>query len=277
MKYLIQGLHGHNQLVSWIWTAMAFNVIGFFLFLLPKTRKNFLTLNIGCVLIFVGIWIEKGMGLIVPGFIPDTLHEIYEYMPSSQEVMVGLGIWAFGCLLYTLAVRAVVALDSGKLRHPEAPQIVEEREGDEVAARDIMIRNVVTVTPGTRISEVRQMMITRGLSGFPVVDTENKVIGVVSESDIIFSEIHQEPHLVDMLVNVIQPSDQARKTSGETVSEIMTCPAITAQEDASIRDLSQLLLDKKIKRVIIVDREERPAGLVSRIDLVKAFDSSYMK
>jgi len=277
MKYLIQGLHGHNQLVPWIWTAMTFNVVGFFLFLLPKTRKNFLTLNIGCILIFVGVWIEKGMGLIVPGFIPDTLHEIYEYLPSSQEVMVGLGIWAFGCLIYTLAVRAVVALDSGRLRHPEAPPIVEERGEEGPIAKDIMARDVVTVTPQTKVNEVRHLMITRGLSGFPVVDLENRVIGVVSESDIIFSEIHQGPQLVDTLVNVIQPSEQAQKAPGETVSEIMTCPAITTREEATLKELSKILLDKKIKRVVIVDRENHPVGLVSRIDLVKAFDGGHEK
>ncbi len=273
MKYLLEGLHGHNRLVPWIWVAMIFNIIGFFIFLLPVTRKNFVTLNIACVMVFVGIWIEKGMGLIVPGFIPGTLHEIYEYMPSAREVMVGLGIWAFGCLLYTLAVRAVVALDSGKLRHPEAPPLVEDRDEEELVARDIMVREVVTVVPETPVSEVRQTIITRGLSGFPVVDADNRVIGVVSESDIIFSAIHQDAQLVDMLVNVIHPSDQAKKSPGETVAEIMTCPAITTGEDASLRDLSQILLDKKIKRVIIVDPDERPAGLVSRIDLVKAFDS----
>lgn len=275
MKYLLQGLHGHNRLVPWIWVAMFFNLIGFILFLLPKTRSNFLTLNIGCVLIFVGIWIEKGMGLIVPGFIPGTLHEIYEYMPSTREVLVGLGIWAFGCLLYTLAVRAVVALDSGMLRHPEAPPMVADRDEEGPVARDIMTRDVVTVTPQTNVSEVRHIMISRGLSGFPVVDAAGRVIGVISESDIIFSEIHQEPHLVDMLVNVIHPSDRAKNAPGETVAEIMTCPAITTGEDATLRDLSQLLLDKRIKRVIIVDAEERPAGLVSRIDLVTAFDRSH--
>ena len=151
----------------------------------------------------------------------------------------------------------------------------EERDEEGLIAKDIMVRDVVTVTPDTRISEVRHIMITRGLSGFPVVDAENRVIGVVSESDIIFSEIHQEPHLVDMLANGIHPSSQARKNPGEMVSEIMTSPAITTREDATLRDLSQILLDKKIKRVIVVDQENRPAGLVSRIDLVKAFDSSH--
>ena len=151
--------------------------------------------------------------------------------------------------------------------------MVEEADGEALVARDIMVHEVVTVTPETAIGDVRHSMITRGLSGFPVVDGENRVVGVVSESDIIFSEIYQEPHLVDMLSNVIQPSDQAKKTLGESVAEIMTSPAITTLEDASLHELANILLDKKIKRVIVVDPENRPVGLVSRIDLVKAFDS----
>ena len=66
-KYLFEGLHGHNQLVPWIWTAMAMNVTAFFLFLVPSTRKRLNTLNLGCLLVIIGVWIEKGPGLDHPG------------------------------------------------------------------------------------------------------------------------------------------------------------------------------------------------------------------
>ncbi len=273
MEYLYQGLHGHDQLVPWIWTAMVFNSIGFVLFLLPRTRERFLTLNIGCVLIFAGIWIEKGMGLIVPGFIPDTLGEIYEYMPSSREVLICLGIWAFGGLVYTLAVRTVIALDTGRLRHPGAPPMIPDREEEGPVARDIMTRGVVSVPLAAKVAEVRRIMSTRGISGLPVVDGENRVVGVVSESDIIFYEIHQEPHLVDKLKTVILPKARVKKIPGGRASEIMTAPPITTREDTPLRELSQILLEKKIKRVIVVDPESHPVGVVSRIDIVKAFEN----
>jgi Ni/Fe-hydrogenase subunit HybB-like protein/predicted transcriptional regulator len=273
MQYLYQGYHGHSRLTPWIWTATVFNTVGFLLFLLPRTRERFLTLNIGCGLIFIGIWIEKGMGLIVPGFIPDTLHEIHEYMPSVQEVTIGLGIWAVGGLLYTLAVRTVIALDTGRLRHPGAPPLAVDSEEEGPLARDIMTRAVRSIAPDTPVAEVRRLMSVSGVSGFPVIDEQNRVLGVVSESDIILYEINQQPHLVAKLKKVIMPGSRAtRGRPGGTASDIMSSPAITARDDTPLRELSQELLEKKIKRIIIVDPDQRLAGVVSRIDIVKAFE-----
>jgi len=75
-KYLFEGLHGHTQLVPWIWTAMTMNVTAFILFLIPRTRKKLSTLNLACIFIIIGVWIEKGPGFVVPGFVPDPLGEI---------------------------------------------------------------------------------------------------------------------------------------------------------------------------------------------------------
>ena len=116
-EYLFQGLHGHNQLVPWIWTAMAMNVTAFFLFLIPSTRKKFTTLNIGCLLVIVGVWIEKGPGLIIPGFVPDPLGEIYDYMPNLLELMVSFGIWATGLLVFTLLMKVAIPIQTGKFTH----------------------------------------------------------------------------------------------------------------------------------------------------------------
>jgi len=114
LQYLLQGLKGHNDLVPYIWTAMIFNVSAFFLFLVPQTRENYVTLNVGCVLIFIGVYIEKGMGLVIPGQVPDTLGEIYEYAPTGIELLVTLGIWATGLLVYTLLLRVAVPILTGE-------------------------------------------------------------------------------------------------------------------------------------------------------------------
>ncbi len=65
---------------------------------------------VACVLCIVGIWIEKGMGLVIPGFIPSTLHEIVEYAPSATEWKVTAGIWAFGILVLTVLVKLIAAV-----------------------------------------------------------------------------------------------------------------------------------------------------------------------
>ena len=82
----------------------------------PLRRKT-LTLNIACVLTFIGIWIEKGMGLVIPGFIPTPLGEIFEYVPTSVELSVAAAIWAFGALIFTLLAKAVIAIEQGRLRY----------------------------------------------------------------------------------------------------------------------------------------------------------------
>jgi molybdopterin-containing oxidoreductase family membrane subunit len=116
MKYLYFGLHGHNALVPWMWAAMIFNITAFFLFLRPQTRENLLTLNIACILIIIGVYIEKGMGLSIPGFVPDTLGEIYEYAPTFVEKAVTVGVWATGALVYTLLMKFAIPVYTGELR-----------------------------------------------------------------------------------------------------------------------------------------------------------------
>ena len=113
MKYLFQGLHGHSALVPWIWTAMLFNITAFLIFLIPETRKNHVTLVIGCLLIFTGVYIEKGMGLVIPGFVPDVLHEIYEYSPTGIELLLTIGIWATGMFVYTMLLRVAIPILNG--------------------------------------------------------------------------------------------------------------------------------------------------------------------
>lgn len=115
-RYLFFGLHGRHALVPWIWTAVAFNILATILLVLPASR-GLKVLNAACVLTIVGIWIEKGMGLIVPAFIPTPLGEIVEYVPTMHEVQICLGIWAFGLLLYTLFVRMSVPVLSGELTY----------------------------------------------------------------------------------------------------------------------------------------------------------------
>jgi len=131
-EYLFQGLHGHNQLVPWIWTAMAMNVTAFIIFLIPATRKRLLTLNLGCLLIIIGVWIEKGPGFVIPGFVPDPLGEIFEYVPNLLELMVSFGIWATGLLIFTLLMKVAIPIETGEFTHvgyvERTHRVEEERQ-----------------------------------------------------------------------------------------------------------------------------------------------------
>jgi molybdopterin-containing oxidoreductase family membrane subunit len=114
MRYLFLGLHGYHALVPWIWTAVAFNLTSAAILMLPLSRQV-RWLNAACVLTVVGIWIEKGMGMVVPGFIPSPLGEMVEYTPSFNEVLVCIGIWAFGFLCFTIFLRMSVPILEGRL------------------------------------------------------------------------------------------------------------------------------------------------------------------
>lgn len=116
-KYLYFGLNGHNTLVPFAWAAIIFDIIAFVIFLIPATRKNFITLNIGAVLIYFGVYIEKGVGLIIPGFTPDTLGEIYEYFPSWTEIFITMGIFSLGSLLFTVMLKVAVPIILGEFNY----------------------------------------------------------------------------------------------------------------------------------------------------------------
>jgi Ni/Fe-hydrogenase subunit HybB-like protein len=115
-QYLYLGLHGRNALLPWIWSAVGMSLVATVLLMLPASR-GLKTLNVACVLAIVGIWIEKGMGLIVPAFVPTPLGEIVEYFPTAHEIMVCLGIWAAGLLLYTILVRVSVPVLAGQITY----------------------------------------------------------------------------------------------------------------------------------------------------------------
>jgi len=109
-QYLFSGIHGHRALVPFAWGSLIASVIAFLLFLFPTTRRNLVTLNLGCLLIYSGVYIEKGMALVIPGMTPDTLGEFYEYVPTLIEVRIGAGIFAIGFLLFTMLCKIAIPI-----------------------------------------------------------------------------------------------------------------------------------------------------------------------
>lgn len=118
-RYLYFGLHGHHALVPWIWTAIGFNVIAGVLLLSSSTRRQLLRVDVACVLALAGVWIEKGIGLIVPGFVPSSLHELVEYLPNQLEWKVTLGVWALGLMVFTIGLKVAIAVFDGSMHATE--------------------------------------------------------------------------------------------------------------------------------------------------------------
>lgn len=109
-KYLLFGIGDNKEIIFYSWSSIIMGSIAFVLFLIPLTRKNLITLNIGAVLIFFSVYIEKGMALIIPGFTPDAIGQIYIYTPSITEIQTTVLIFSAGILLFTFMLKIAIAI-----------------------------------------------------------------------------------------------------------------------------------------------------------------------
>jgi molybdopterin-containing oxidoreductase family membrane subunit len=139
-QYLFFGLEGNNALVPWIRTAIVMNIGATAVLTIHPLRQNANWLLGACMVLFVAVWIEKGLGLVVPGFIPSPLGEVVEYAPTWVEFCVAAGIWAMGLFILTVLVRVALPIELGHQRSPFAPRVVPQevprRQASEEAARD---------------------------------------------------------------------------------------------------------------------------------------------
>jgi Ni/Fe-hydrogenase subunit HybB-like protein len=110
IKYLFVGLHGHGALVPWMWASMILMGVGIILTVTPATRKNESSLAVACAVIILGTWIDKGLGMISGGFVPNPLHEVNEYAPSIPEIGITLGVYAVGALVLTVLYKMAVGV-----------------------------------------------------------------------------------------------------------------------------------------------------------------------
>jgi molybdopterin-containing oxidoreductase family membrane subunit len=130
-RYWYSGLGAHHTLVPYAWTAVGLNVLAFALFIVPAARRNAVALNIGCLATYAGVYIEKGMGLIIPGLTPDALGEIYEYYPTLTELRVAAGVFALGFLMFTLMLKVAAPISLGEfLRSGSGNNVEPERKAE---------------------------------------------------------------------------------------------------------------------------------------------------
>jgi len=109
-EYLFFGLQGKEALVPWMWTSVSMAVLTLILLINPKTRGRESILAVACVLVFLSIWIDKGMGMVVTGFVPSTLGKVQEYFPTATEIFITLAIYAIGTFLVTIFYKITLSV-----------------------------------------------------------------------------------------------------------------------------------------------------------------------
>ncbi|CFX71003.1 NrfD family [Syntrophomonas zehnderi OL-4] len=110
LQYLFVGLNGHNNLVPFMWTAAILAFLGIGLLLVPSMRRNEKVLTIALAAVFIAAWLDKGIGLVLAGFVPNSFERVTEYIPSSTELAIVLGVYAIGFLILTILYKMVVAV-----------------------------------------------------------------------------------------------------------------------------------------------------------------------
>lgn len=116
LKYLYVGYDGHHALVPWMWTSSFCMALAIILLVTPVLRRNHAVLICSCILVFVGTWIDKGLGMIAGGFIPSPLHQVVEYSPSMHELAISAGVAAIGLLILTVLYKITISVKTYNFR-----------------------------------------------------------------------------------------------------------------------------------------------------------------
>lgn len=109
-QYLFAGLHGYGRLVPWMWVSIIGMIIASIALVFPSIRRNENTLAIACAMVVITTWIDKGLGLITGGFVPNPFDKITEYWPTVPEALITLGVWAIGFLILTILYKVAVSI-----------------------------------------------------------------------------------------------------------------------------------------------------------------------
>jgi sulfide:quinone oxidoreductase len=148
-----------------------------------------------------------------------------------------------------------------------APQI---RVARAMHVRDVMTKEVVSVRQGTALPAAAELMVAKKVSGLPVIDAEDRLVGILTSADFM-SAMNLEPGVVANAIETLVRKRRARKGMGTIVDDIMTREPITIRADDTLEHAIQRMDKNKIKRLVITDGERRIRGIVSRSDMVKLF------
>lgn len=142
---------------------------------------------------------------------------------------------------------------------------------------DVMTSNPIVVQPQTPIKEAIQLLAERRISGLPVVDGEGKLVGVITESDLMWQETGVDPPpyiiLLDSVIYLQNPAryeKEIHKALGQTVEEVMSEKPITVEPDRALKEAARLMHEKEIRRLPVVDEPGQVIGILTRGDIVQA-------
>ncbi len=145
-----------------------------------------------------------------------------------------------------------------------------ERHSTMVMVQNVMTEKVISVTPDMSIHEAARLLSTNKITGLPVVDEKNRVIGVISSADILSPEGSKKENTLGKLMRRLRRKQEAKKTAGERVEDAMSVPPITTETDADIKEVAAVLDLHRIKRLPVVDPDGKLLGIISRGDIVRA-------
>jgi len=114
-EYLYAGLDGYGKLVPMMWASVILAVVSLILLVNPNTRKKESLLVVACAAVFISLWIDKGFGLIVGGFVPNPFERVTEYWPTLPETIITLGVWAIGFLVLTVLYKVAISVREAQL------------------------------------------------------------------------------------------------------------------------------------------------------------------
>jgi CBS domain-containing protein len=140
--------------------------------------------------------------------------------------------------------------------------------------QDVMTKDVLTIGPEASIRDVAKILVGHGISGLPICDERRRVVGIVSEGDILFKEHDPTKRRRGPLAWLLDAgSEEAAKSRAETAGEAMSAPVFTIGGDRPIAEAARLMVEHRINRLPVVEGDEL-VGIVTRADLVRAFTRS---
>lgn len=145
-----------------------------------------------------------------------------------------------------------------------------ERAALRLPVSTVMTTRVISTMPDVDLHEAARLLSENRISGMPVVDGQNRVIGIISEADLLLLAGMQEGHTFrDILHRILREPVPARKP-GDKVQDVMSFPPITAKADDDVSEVANILDERRIKRLPVVDDSGKLLGIISRADIVRA-------